>query len=193
MTVLSDLTYHKLAYASLTVACPEEELQHGRVDYRPSRLEHGSERIFTCEEGYHQRQPELNQYVMLVFGRQTFLFVLKIPVVRMKLVLANGELNITESQWSEEPDHTVPLLPLYVLSVDIEQVTRSNVLLDNGEEMHQLVLKYHVSTKTYGMDVFFIPRITQSKEQQETYLVMWVTKPQKLKILYVIWEAGQLL
>ncbi|XP_071821466.1 complement factor H-like [Apostichopus japonicus] len=35
-----------------------------------------------------------------------------IPVVRMILVLANGELNITESQWSEEPDHTVPLLPL---------------------------------------------------------------------------------
>ncbi|XP_071821508.1 sushi, von Willebrand factor type A, EGF and pentraxin domain-containing protein 1-like isoform X3 [Apostichopus japonicus] len=39
------------------IACPEEELQHGRVDYRPSRPEHGSVRIFTCEEGYHQRQP----------------------------------------------------------------------------------------------------------------------------------------
>ncbi|PIK33405.1 putative sushi, von Willebrand factor type A [Apostichopus japonicus] len=63
------------------------------------------------------------------------------PCSEDELVLANGELNITESQWSEEPDHTVPLQPLYVLSVDIEQVTRSNVLLDNGEEMHQLVCK----------------------------------------------------
>ncbi|XP_071821492.1 uncharacterized protein [Apostichopus japonicus] len=39
------------------IACPEEGLQHGRVEYRPSRPEHGSVRIFTCEEGYHQRQP----------------------------------------------------------------------------------------------------------------------------------------